>query len=89
MFDDSLPANEPPPKKPRKPMKKRRKQAIKLLGPVPKKRRKRRVLKTAVEKPNGQDTRISPLVYDTIYRLVGMSMSDRNHVLNILKGLCA
>jgi hypothetical protein len=58
----------------------------------PKKRRKRRIvkrLKIAVEKPNGQDTRISPLVYDTIYRLVGMSMSDRNHVLNILKGLCA
>jgi hypothetical protein len=88
MFDEPLPANEPPPKKPRKPMKKR-KQAIKLLGFVPKKRRKRRVIKPAVHKPNGQDTRISPLVYDTIYRLVGMSMSDRNHVLNILKGLCA
>jgi hypothetical protein len=87
MFDEPLPANEPPPKKPRKPMKRRK--AIKLVGPVPKKRRKRRVLKPAAEKPNGRDTRISPLVYDTIYRLVGMSMSDRNHVLNILKGLCA
>jgi hypothetical protein len=57
---------------------------------VPKKRRKRRVLKPAAEKPNGQAGRhVSKEVTDTIVRLMGMKPWDRDAVLAIVQRLCA
>ncbi len=92
---EMLPPDPPSPKKPRRKPMKRAKRRLFESAPKPakktRKRRKSRKTRIAPRKvaspTNGQNGEFAPEVYQTISTLMGMKSSDRDLVLDIVKGL--